>query len=356
MAVTVRLLNKNRELIRVLTGVSDPAYARRPRSATEVTVSLPRATAPAIDRGMFLELWRGEEREAIGRIDIRDVDPDFIHVTAFTEEVLLKDYKCPDQYTPVFASMDAADAIRLALARWRTRRVKTKAQWQASVSSSNVEAHDAAGGSLWLSRDGQGQYHRSGYAIYQFNSSDFPGFTSWDRVRWASDYPPEGLVFTTIQYRFGTSGSWIPSTEWPSYETDDEDELTQMLTGERGVLPDRLGLAITGTNPVLQVRVNLYTDDPDSQEEDEEDTAGSSPVFFALEVIARATGPVGAGDIPPSFGVTVSGINADNVDAFEIIRQVCEQVDVGFNVVDGLCNTAEAFGPDLSGDVNLVTS
>lgn len=356
MAVTIRLLNQDREILHVLTGVAEPRYSRRPHAATEIEVTIPRAGAPAVDRSQFLELWRGEQREATGRIEIRDVSPSTITITAFTEEILLKDYQSPAQYGPVFAGMSASEAIRHALARWRCRRVKTAAEWAASVTRQNVEARDAAGGTLWLARNAEGAYHRNGHAVYQFNSSSFPGFTGWDRIRWASDYPPDGLVFTTIQYRFGTSGPWLPDATWPSYDGDDPEEPTQTLTGERGVMPDQLGLALTGTSSVLQVRVNLYTDDQDSQEEDEEETSGSSPVFFALEVIARAAGPVQAGDLAPELDdVTVQGITADDTEAFDIIRQICEQAEADYAVTDGLCHVAEAFGPDLSGEVNLVT-
>lgn len=396
---SVRVLDRERRVIAVLSVLDEPRYSRRPRTATEIIISIPRvkhdpaqefsvATGSdeqlitgsganvmlgqvitrsklgAIKRGHYLEVWRDDEVEITGRIELRDVHPDVIEVTAYTEEILLKDLLSPEQYGINYDNLDCADVIRDALDGWETRRLKSKADWDRRVTGSNVQAWDAAGGSLWLARDSEGAYHRNGHAVYEFNSADFPGFQRWDRIRWASDYDDNSLVYTTIQYRFGTSGPWLPDTTWPSYEPDEdeeeeeeeEEELTQMLTGERGVLPDQLGLAITGTDPILQVRVNLYTDDPDSQDEDEEGTMGSSPVFFALEVIARTNGPVTAGDIPAETGVTARGINASNSEQFEIIRQAAEQADLDFEVRGGLINVGEAFGPDISGEVNLVTS
>lgn len=359
MAVTtLRVLNRARETLAILLNVSDPQFTREPRAATEITVTVPRAdpNVQHLQLGNYVEVLQDDVKIATGRIDLRDATPTEVTITAFTEEILLKDYKCPSDYGPVFATMDAADVVRECLERWETRRVKSKANWQTAVSSVNVAAEDVAGGSLWLARDGNGAYHRNGHAVFQFNSSSFPGFTRWDRIRWASDYPPDSLVFTTVQYRFGTSGPWLPDVSWPSYETDDPEELTQTLTGERGVLPDQVGLALSGTNPILQVRVNLYTDDPDSQDEDEEGTMGSSPAFYALEVIARAAGPVTEGDIPATLDHTVTGITASDTPAFDIIRQALEQAESGFQVHHGEIDVAGAFGPDLSTEINLVTN
>lgn len=354
MVLTTRILDRSRAVLVVLPKAFDVRYSRRPLSATEVLVSVPR-DSPGLEhavRGSLLEVWRGNNLEASGRLELRDVSGGVVTLTAYTEEILLKDVRLPASYGAVFSGMDAADVIRSCLDGWAVKRIKAAAEWAAPTGSSKVTAVDAGGGTLWLTRDGAGKYERNGYAYYRFNSSEFPGFKSWDRIRWASDYPPDGLVYTTVQYRFGTSGTWLPSVTWPS-----EGDPSQTLTGERGVLTDELGLSLgAATNSILEVRCNLFSDDQDSQEEGEVGTSGTSPRFYALEVVARTTGSLTVGSIPASTGVTMQAVNADAATAFDVIRDACEQARLDFQVVQGQLVMAEAFGLSLTSSVNLVTS
>lgn len=354
MVLSVRILDRNRAVLAVLPGAYDARYSRRPLSATEVSVSVPR-DSPGLQhavRGNLLEVWRGQTLEASGRLELRDVQGGAITLTAYTEEILLKDVRLPASYGAVFSGMDAADVIRACLDGWAVKRIKSRSEWAATTGTSKTAAIDAGGGTLWLTRDSNGKYERNGYAYYRFNSSDFPGFTGWDRIRWASDYPADGLVYTTIQYRYGTSGTWLPTITWPS-----DGDPSQTLTGERGVLPDEQGLSLGGaTNSILEVRCNLYSDDQDSQEEGETTTSGTSPRFYALEVIARTTGTITAGTIPTSTGKIMQAVNADAVTPFDVIRDACEQAKLDFQVLQGALSVAEAFGPSLTNIVNLVTS
>lgn len=354
MVLTARILDRSGAVLVVLPEAFDARYSRRPRAATEVMVSVPRDSPGLVHavRGNRLEVWRGTQLEASGRLELRDVSGGVVTLTAYTEEILLKDSRLPASYGAVFSGMDTADVIRACLDGWAVKRIKSSAEWGAWVGSSKVAAVDAGGGTLWLTRDGSGKYERNGYAYYRFNASDFPGFKGWDRIRWAADYPPDGLVYTTIQYRFGTSGSWLPSATWPS-----DGDPSQTLTGERGVLPDELGLSLGGaTNAILEVRCNLFSDDQESKEEGETTTSGTSPRFYALEVVARTTGSLTVGSIPVSTGVTMQAVNADAVTAFDVIRDACEQAKLDFQVVQGQLVVAEAFGLSLTSSVNLVTS
>jgi len=354
VVLTARILDRNRAVLAVVPEAFDARYSRRPLSATEVMVSVPRDSPGLVHavRGNLLEVWRGQTLEASGRLELRDVSGGIVTLTAYTEEILLKDSRLPASYGAVFSGMDAADVIRACLDGWAVKRIKTAVEWATWTGISKAEPVDAGGGTLWLTRDGSGKYERDGYAYYRFNSSDFPGFKSWDRIRWAADYPPDGLVYTTIQYRFGTSGAWLPSATWPS-----DGDPSQTLTGERGVLPDELGLSLGGaTNAILEVRCNLFSDDQDSKEEGEVGTSGTSPRFYALEVVARTTGAIAVGSIPASTGVTMQAVNADAVTAFDVIRDACEQAKLDFQVVQGQLVVAEAFGLSLTSSVNLVTS
>lgn len=354
MVLSVRILDRARAVLAVLPEAFDARYSRRPLAATEVVVSVPR-DSPGLEhavRGNLIEVWRGQTLEASGRLELRDVSGGTITLTAYTEEILLKDVRLPASYGVVFSGMDAADVIRACLDGWATMRVKSATEWAADSGKSNVQAIDAGGGTLWLTRDGNGKYVRSGYAYYRFKSSSIPGFKSWDRIRWAADYPPDGLVYTTIQYRLGGTGPFLPSTSWPS-----DGDPPQTLRGERGVLPDELGLDLGGaTDSILEVRCNLYSDDQDSQEEGETTTSGTSPRFYALEAVARTHGVLTAGSIPASTGVTMQAVNADATTAFDVIRDACEQAKLDFQVLQGQLSAAEAFGPSLTNVVNLVTS
>jgi len=366
--LTVRILDPaTRGVLAVLPEATDPRYSRRPRSATEIVVTVPR-DAPGLahaTRGRLLEVWRGDELEASGRLELRDVSGDSVLLTAYTEEIRLKDYRTPAVYGAALSGRDAADVIRACLDRWYPIRLKTVKEWlelsehMRSRLSSGVSAHDAGGGTLWLARDAQGRYVRSGWVRYMFDSSTIPGFTGWDRIRWASDYPPDGLVYTTVQYLLSDGGAvphpsdptgYLPNVSWQSPSTN-----PQTLYGERGVLPDEIGIDLGGaTNRYLYVVLRLYTDDQTSQEEGEEGTSGSSPRFYALEVVARTQGEIIAGDIPAETGVTVQAINADSATAFDVIRDACEQANLDFQVVTGALHVAESFGGEDG--LHLVTS
>ena len=116
--LTVRILNPlTRSVLAVLPEATDPRYSRRPRSATEITVSVPR-DAPGLahaTRGRLLEVWRGDELEASGRLELRDVSGDSVTLTAYTEEIRLKDYRTPAAYGAALSGRDAADVIRACL-------------------------------------------------------------------------------------------------------------------------------------------------------------------------------------------------------------------------------------------------
>lgn len=364
--LTVLILDPaTRAVLTVLPEAVSVTYARRPRTATEITVTVAR-DAPGLahaTRGRLLEVWRGTTLEASGRLELRDVTRSTVTLTAYTEEIVLKDYVTPDAYGAALSGRDAADVIRACLDRWHTIRLKAAADWQAggsvaNLAMTNVQAVDAGNGTLWLTRNGSGQYERAGYVRLTFDADTIPGFTGWERVRWASDYPPDGLVYTTLQYALSNSAtlpgesstSWLPNVSWQSPSTN-----PQTLKGERGVLPDEIGLELGGaTERYLHVICRLYSDDQTSQEEGEVDTSGSSPRWYALEVVARTGGPIQAGSIPASTGVTVQALQADNAPAFDVIRAACEQAELDFQVLAGALNVAESFGGEDG--LHLITS
>src|SRR5690606_35873389 len=113
--LSIRILNPlTRSVLAVLPEAFDARYARQPRTAMEIVAAVPR-DAPGLayaTRGNLLEVWRGEELEASGRIEIRDVSGDAVLLTAYTEEIRLKDYRTPAVYGAALSGRDAADVIR----------------------------------------------------------------------------------------------------------------------------------------------------------------------------------------------------------------------------------------------------
>src|SRR5690606_21934772 len=188
-------------------------------------------------------------------------------------------------------------------------------------------------GVVMLAKSG-GRYVASGHITVRFKRDDVPDFLRWDRIRWASDNGAP--VRTTMQYRYGdgsTMSAWSDEVE--------------------GALPDEIGIVPATTDAeVIDIRINLYTDDRDT-EDDEGNPVGQTPFVFAVELIARTTGALMAGDIPAVAGVKVSGLEADGVSAFHVLSQACAQTGWEFWVSDGKLHLAQEMGADRTSSVLL---
>lgn len=359
----IRLLDQSRHRIAVIEAPASWRYTRRPSEATEISLTLPRehmdAALPAgMDAyavlspvqaawigthpgtvtaepkhrrariGRYVEIYRGATHVVTGRITKVDIGADTITLQCHTEEIELESAVTPAQYGRVWDDWDLADVARDLLHGWHVLRVKDKSQWDAAIDRSNVDTSTEPG-VVMLAKSG-GRYVASGYITVRFEKADVPGFVRWDRIRWASDNG--ALVRTTMQWR-ADGGAWSQEIE--------------------GTYPDEVGVLIgAATADVVDVRINLYTDDRETQGPDGT-PIGQTPFVFAVEVIARTTVVLEAGDIPASTGVRVSGIEADCASALNVLSQACAQVGWEFWVQDGKLNIAERMGQDRTSSVLL---
>src|SRR5690606_18198529 len=300
----VHLLDKDRNLVAVLDQVASWRYLRRASEATPFIVAIPRhwvdemvpresALWAFLNPGFYavrerrqepepeqpnkvghaqiascLQLWRGDKLILTGRISNRLLKDDVVELQCHTEEILLESHVTPAQYSRVIDGLDIGDLARMMLQGWHTVRVKARAQWNAAIEKLNVDT-DTEPGLVLLAKDGEGRYHEQGHIVLRFRKSQIPDFAQWDRIRWLSDNGAP--VMTTMQYRYGP----------------DEFSLTPWSEEFEGALPDTLGVVPAAfAEEILDVRINLYTDDTESPDF-EDNPVGQTPAVFAVEVIAR---------------------------------------------------------------------
>lgn len=344
----IRLLNRSRQVLAILDIANPPSWSRKRNEATEISVTVPRGDIklPYTQVASLIEIWEGERRLIGGRISGRDVGPELVAVRALTEEILLEQHLTPVNYSQVFANLDLADVARRCLDNWHTLRVNR--DWTLRrVEQVRVDLATMPGFVMLERRNGG--YVRSGYTIQRFYKSEIPRFKDWERVRWAADF--DDPVFTTLQFRYlrnGVWSAWIPNRQVSVGTTTG--------VGERGVMPETYGLTLAqaGDADAVDIGCNLYTDDIDSQEEETSETKGVTPIWFALEVIARTHGHVAAGSIPNSAGVTVKSVESSGTTALAVLRAACEQVGWEFRVEAAKLSIAKEFGRDRRNDFLLI--
>lgn len=331
----------------VIDQVQGAQLQRRPNAATPLSVIVPRGDVKLADAaiGNILMAFDGDTRLFSGRINSRDADQDVVTISALSEESLLEGVLVPPQYGLVFNHLDLAEVARRLLRPWHVLRVNTRSQWEAGPERLNVDTATEPGRVI-LGRDGT-RYRANGHAVVQFNSASVTAFHSWDRIRWLSDF--EAPVKTTMQYRFGTSGTWLPTTTTPGGSGE------QTIVGLRGALTDQVGFDLAGsTAAIVQVRFNLYTDDTTSPNPAGQQQ-GVTPRVFAVELLARTTGRVVAGTIPANTGVTVRGVDtgSEGSTALAVLSELCERHVHEFRVEDGMLSLATAFGADRRDELVL---
>lgn len=343
----VRILGNDRLPQAVLNGVRWH-YSKRLNEATEVSVYIPKEALRGellpgklqeylsndnvrhAKIASYVQIYQGRRLKASGKINSREIGSQHTTIMAYTEEILLEGNQTPAQYGRVWDNQDLADVARDLLDDWHTIRVKDQTQWiNHLVESYNVDLTTEPG-IVMLSKDSNGRYHSDGYIVLEFTIADIEQFKRWDRIRWAAD--SEGDVTTSIQY--STDGSnWSAPFD--------------------GGYPEEIGVVPSGAEePVQYVRINLHTDDTESEDPDG-NPVGTTPVVYAVELIARTQGELIPGNIPSSAGVTVKGISADYASAFEVLLNACEQVGWEFSVLDGQLSIAENLGADRSNEILL---
>lgn len=343
MVVTVFLLDKDFIIQAVLDKKISWSYNKAINKATSINVSIPRedlsstSKSNLISIAQYIQIYCDGVYTVGGRITKRDISDSVVDITAFTEEIRMESVICPADYSRKYDNWDIADIVRDLNRGWQTKRIKSTSQWGTAVDSSNVDFNTLSN-RIMLTKNGAGVYNQDGYVTYRFFASDTEGFTSWDRIRWVSDnfsQTSDGtieLVRTTVQYRYGATTGTLGSWSTPVV----------------GASPDKLGLDISLLDaPVLEVRVNLHTDDLTS-EDASGNPIGSSPVVFALEVISRKAPYISTSNVPVSTGVYAPGLIANEDSAFKILSSVCEIADWEFEVYSNNIYLADRLGNDLT--------
>ena len=290
----------------------------------------------------FVQIYKGNDLRASGVIVERDVGDDTIEIKAFTEEILLERNRTPAQYGSVFRGQDIADVARELTTGWQTIRVKAESEWKGEepnielVESENID-FETQSNVIMLDKTPLGNYYEEGYLILRLDSEDYSSFASWDRIRWSADN--EEPVETSIQYRYANTINDLESEQF-SQEFE-------------GVIPDEEGLVPAATDErYVDIRINLSTQDTDSEDGDG-NPVGSTPFFFALELIANTEFALEVGEIPNSTGVTVGQVDADGENCLSILKEICDTTGYEFQIKNKKLSIAETFGENLTDSVML---
>ncbi len=363
-----RLLTKDRELIAILQCVN-VSFSRKPSEATSMSITIPRTeieralpdveihsffspSQPAITKtkeaepqvasqaseaqiARLISVHSEHGHVVTGRIARRDIKNDVMSISAFTEEILLESIRTPSQYGSVYENWDLADVARDLCYGKKALRAKDMVQWQdRQIEAYQVDIRDD--NYVLLAKDPTGRYYSSGYIVVRYRKGEIPYFHRWDRIRWLSDY--EDPVRSTMQYRYGPDeanmGTW--SEEYV------------------GASPDTVGIVPeTAEAEIIDVRINLFTDDTTSEDPNGTPT-GQSPVLFAVELIAHTEEVISPAGVPTAAtGKTVQGLEADNATALEVLQKACRQVGWEFEVGQGVLVLSEKLGSDRTNEFIL---
>ena len=343
---SVTLLDLDRNPLRVFRDAVNPQFRRRFNVATEFSVILPYGGTPAPadlvgSLAQLIEFRQDDRLVFAGLITKRGLTGRGITLEGLSEEILLSWKKSPAQYSRVFSNLDAADAIRLALRGWYTVRYASQAQWQAAIASNNIDTTLLPDRVLLTSTGNPLSFVGGGFITLRFDSQDFPGFHSWDRLRWFAGF--NEVVTIRLSYRYGDS---LPLTG-------------NFSTPVPGGEPDTLGIVPgAATERYLEVRLDLATSDTTSVHDVPGNITlarGYSPVLDAVEAIARTDRVVEEGNIPARAGVTVRAIDADRKTQLQIIQAIAKQAELEFEVVGGQISVAAELGVDRTEEYTVRT-
>ncbi len=295
----------------------DSWFLKPPDRATELNMSY------------YLRIYSADGTPIFyGILTERNIGDDYITILGMSEESLLNQNITPVDYGRVYENWDIADVARHLIDGWHWLRVKDQTQWEAAEASDNIDTSTEPGVVILDKTEGEEpHYVEEGYITLKFESSSIPGFKSWERIRWSSDY--EGSVSTVMQY--STDGS-----TWSE----------EMVGG----LPEQLGIDPGWTNEAtVYVKITLRTEDTVSENEEGIPT-GRTPALFAVEVIARTTSNLGVGTIPASTDDMIRDLLADNSTALAVLSEACEQTGHEFWVEEGNLFLG-TLGSDKAGEI-----
>lgn len=335
---TVVIYNQDGEAIAVLENATAPTYSRAKNSADQVQIAVPRADEKVdlIEIGMRFEILRrtsaGTVVEESGFVSEHGYDGDSYIVNGFTEEIALSRYLTPAQFGyPIVAENPTLDLfVENLQSTYLVERVK--GDWvRGGTATGGVDTTSNPEFVLLARQVADPEAYRTeGWIAITFEKTSEQ---TWDRFRWVSDYDPDGVVTSTVQWRTAATDGGLNSEPWTAEE--------------EGADTDVQGIVIAGeSDNFLEVRVNLYTTDTEI-----------SPVLYSLEAIKREPSAITSVDYPlEASDVVVPALSADNASFLDLMIDVCENVGWEFRVFDGELSVAETFGVDRTNDYALVAS
>lgn len=330
---TVDVLDDSGQRIGFVPTPLSPSYRRRQNQATPFSFGVLAAddVAPLLTYGRRCILRRDGVERAAGTVTRRDLSGQVTRIECITDEALLRDLITPADWN-YWAGWELGDAVRDLLMECVVQARNTPDDWAAAVEKVDVDLATMPG-QVVLAKDSTGRYKSHGYITLQF---EFGQITKYQVLRWSEDVGEE--VRIKAQFRTSSDGlTWGPWSE----------ELQSVFPAEDGV-------ALTGNERYIQVRMHLYTDNTSAKDRNGVPT-GYTPVLNGVEVIARRPGPITEGAIEDTAGVTVPSYRSEDEDkretyyfdrenALRILQTWCEDFGYEFKV-DG--QRRLYFGKDL---------
>lgn len=318
---TVDILDNNGQRIGFVPAPVSPEYRRRQNQATSFSfgVLMDDDVASLLTHGRQCVLRRDGAERVAGTVTRRDASGQVMRVECITNEALLRDIVTPADWN-YWAGWKLGDAVRDLLVGFAAQARNTPDDWADAAEKVNVDLTTWPG-KVVLAKDATGHYKSHGYITLQL---DFGLISRYQALRWSEDAGQE--VRIKAQFRTSANG-----TSWSAW--------SQEL---QSVFPAEDGVALTGSERYIQVRMHLYTDNTSEKDANGVPT-GYTPVLSGVEVIARKLGPVTEGGIEATPDVTIPAYRSENEDqketysfnrenALRILQTWCEDFGYEFRV------------------------
>jgi len=318
---TVDILDSSGQRIGFVPAPASPEYRRRQNQATSFNfgVLTDGDVVPLLTHGRQCVLRREGVERVAGTVTRRDVSGQVMRVECITNEALLRDIVTPADWN-YWAGWQLGDAVRDLLMDFAIQARNTPDDWADAAEKVNVDLTTWPG-KVVLAKDATGHYKSHGYITLQL---DFGLISRYQALRWSEDAGQE--VRIKAQFRTSADG-----TSWSAW--------SQEL---QSVFPAEDGVALTGSERYIQVRMHLYTDNTSEKDANGVPT-GYTPVLSGVEVIARKLGPVTEGGIEATPDVTIPAYRSENEDqketysfnrenALRILQTWCEDFGYEFRV------------------------
>lgn len=195
---------------------------------------------------------------------------------------------------------------------------------------------------------GAKRYRASGYVTFRLQLPA-TALATGRYVRWTESVGT--VTHITVQTRSAATEAGLATASWTTpFEAVHASGFEQNET---------YGVPIADGGQWVDIRFNLSTEDRDTPDDETYTTIfGFTPVLGGIEVIYREPGPIAAGSIPTTTGVTVRDYTPSRLTALRVLNELCEKYDYSFRVrlygSQLKLDLAQTFGVDRSADVRLI--